>query len=121
MPDIDFEARRPWILAHLREMRAGGHVARAYFDGEQPVGFYTLFADTGLLEQICVNPLINGRGIGASLIADAIHQTDQRLNLVVNENNHHARAFYAKLGFAEVAIGINQTSSLPVLTLEMSA
>jgi putative acetyltransferase len=118
IPAIDFEARRSWVLGHLTDMRAGGHVSRAFFDTGQPIGFYTLFAETGLIEQICVRPEAKGRGIGAALIADAGIQTEQALNLVVNEDNLGARAFYKKLGFIEGIRSVNPTSSRAVLTME---
>lgn len=120
-PQIDFEARRPWILGHLQDMRAGGHLVRGYFDDGQSLGFYTLFADKGLIEQICVNSLAKGRGIGMALMADAALQTHQQLNLVVNEDNQVARQFYAKLGFREVERGINPSSSRRTITLQMTA
>jgi putative acetyltransferase len=119
--DVDFEARRPWILAHLATMRENGQVVRGYFAHNDPIGFYSLFQDTGLIEQICVGVPAKGRGIGAALIVDAAMQTDQRLNLVVNEDNHSARQFYAKLGFTEAGRGVNPASSRPTITLEMTA
>jgi putative acetyltransferase len=119
--EIDFEARRPWILGHLAEMRAGKQIVRAYFDGDEPLGFYSLFQDTGLIEQICVSPRAKGRGIGAALMADAASQTDCLLNLTVNEDNQIARQFYDKLGFIEVGRGVNPSSSRPTITLKMTA
>jgi putative acetyltransferase len=119
MPDIDFEARRLWILAHLGQMRSDQQIGRAYFENDLPIGFYTLFQDTGLIEQICVAPEAKGRGIGAALIGDAANHTPCRLNLVVNVDNRAARRFYAKLGFEEVSRSFNPVSSLPVLTLKI--
>jgi putative acetyltransferase len=119
--DVDFEARRPWILAHLATMRESGQVVRGYFARNDPIGFYSLFQETGLLEQICVSVQAKGQGIGAALIADAALQTTQRLNLVVNEDNHTARQFYAKLGFAEAGRGVNPASSRATITLQMTA
>jgi putative acetyltransferase len=121
MPTIDFQKRRPWVLAHLAEMRATGQILRAYFDHGSPIGFYTLYPDIGLLEQICVSPSANGRGVGRALIDDATRHAQQNLRLVVNENNQSARAFYAKLGFVELGRSLNPVSRLPVVTLQMAA
>jgi putative acetyltransferase len=119
MPDIDFEARRPWILAHLADMRADGQVVRGLFHGHVVVGFYTLFPATGLLEQICVDPQVAGQGIGKELILDARRHTAQNLNLVVNSDNLDARRFYARLGFQEGKHSTNPVSGKPVVALTM--
>jgi putative acetyltransferase len=119
MPDIDFEARRFWILAHLRQMRSDQQVGRACFENDLPIGFYTLFQDTGLIEQICVAPDAKGQGIGALLMTDAGNHTLCGLNVVVNVDNRAARRFYAKLGFEEVSQSFNPVSFRPVLTLKI--
>ncbi len=120
-PDIDFNARRPWILAHLAEMRADGNIVRGYFDGDAVIGFYSLYPDTGLIEQICVSLEAKGRGIGAALVGDAEEFTRARLNLVVNQDNEVARRFYAKLGFMEREHRVDAVSGRPVIALEMAA
>ena len=120
-PDIDFEARREWIMKHLADMRANQHIVRAFFDAETPLGFYSLFQESGLVEQICVSLEAKGRGIGALLMADAVTQTSHALNLIVNEDNFNARQFYAKLGFVETGHRIDPKSLRGVVALRMSA
>ena len=119
--DIDFEARRVWILEHLADMRANQHIVRAFFDADRLLGFYSLFQGSGLVEQICVSPEAKGRGIGALLMADATNQTSHALNLIVNEDNLNARRFYAKLGFVETGHRIDPKSLRGVIALQMSA
>jgi putative acetyltransferase len=115
--EIDFNARKPWLLDHLAMMRGSGHIVRGYVEGDAPLAFYTLYPETGLIEQICVSPLVGRGGLGALLIKDAQRQTGVNLNLVVNEDNAPARKFYRKLGFVEVARGVNPDSYKPTISL----
>ena len=119
-PDIDFEARRAWILGHLVEMRANGNIVRGYFHGGEVIGFYSLFPDAGVIEQICVSQEATGRGIGGALVGDAANVTRVRLNLVVNDDNDIARRFYAKLGFIERDHRVDVASRRRVIALEMA-
>lgn len=60
------------------------------------------------LKMIAVSPKVQGRGRGAALlqwIEDELRRKDQRLLIVETSSTHQytrARAFYGKLGFAEV-------------------
>jgi putative acetyltransferase len=117
MPEIDFEARRPWILEHLAHMRDSGQVVRGHYLGNEIQGFYTLFPATGLIEQICVRREAAGQGIGAHLIEDAETFTRAPLNLVVNADNNVARRFYEKLGFVDLSTGVSAMSGLVIVSM----
>ncbi len=68
--------------------------------------FNTVDADAGYLVRIAVHPSVNGHGIGARLMAEAISFFAQagvsRIMLNTQENNTHAHHLYEWFGFERV-------------------
>jgi hypothetical protein len=61
MSDIDFAARRPWFLDHLRALEAAGAITICAFDGvNQLLGFVTFDPATAFLDQLAVAPEAKG-------------------------------------------------------------
>ena len=111
MPDIDFEARRPWFHGHLDALRAGGaevHVALA--EGGSVAGFVAIHPGTGYLDQLAVSPAFWGTGAAEALMAAAKRRSPERIELDVNQDNPRAIAFYERLGLRIMAASTNPTS-----------
>lgn len=118
MPTIDFEARRPWIRAHLARLASEGVAIRVALAGDgQPVGFVTVEPASGHIDQVCVSPTHWGAGIADDLIAEAKRIAPAGLTLDVNADNPRAIAFYQRNGFHETGRGVNPASGLPILSM----
>ncbi|MDE3174512.1 MAG: GNAT family N-acetyltransferase [Pseudomonadota bacterium] len=116
--DIDFEARRPWLLRHLAQLvEEGAEIVVACADGGAPVGFVTLDRRTGYLDQLCVAPAAQRQGVAAALIAEAKRLAPGRLELHVNVENPRARALYQRAGFVVAAEAVSALSGRPTLLL----
>ncbi|HEY8031862.1 MAG TPA: GNAT family N-acetyltransferase [Methylocella sp.] len=113
MPDIDFAARRPWFLDHLRALEAGGAITVCAFDGlNRLLGFVTIDPATAYLDQLAVAPEAKGTGAAKLLLSEARRLSPNGLVLEVNQDNARALAFYAREGFAKTAEGVNPRSGL---------
>ncbi len=83
------------------------YFAVAELDG-QVVGyqFNTVDADAGYLVRIAVHPAVNGQGIGARLMAEAMSFFAQmrvsHIMLNTQDNNTHAHNLYEWFGFERV-------------------
>ncbi|MEW6256354.1 MAG: GNAT family N-acetyltransferase [Pseudomonadota bacterium] len=111
MPDIDFEARRPWFHGHLEALRAGGaelHVAQAR-DGAL-AGFVAIHPGTGYLDQLAVAPAFWGQGAAEALMAAAKTRAPGGIELDVNHDNPRAIAFYERLGLKIMSASTNPAS-----------
>lgn len=120
-PQIDFEARRPWLTAHLARLEADGARLVAAFAGEAPAGFVVVDPRTGWLDQIVVDPAHFGAGAAAALMAAARAISPRAIALDVNADNIRALAFYAREGFAVTGGGVNPNSGLETRRLEWRA
>jgi putative acetyltransferase len=113
MPDIDFAARRPWFLDHLRALEAAGAITICAFDGfNRLLGFVTFDPATAFLDQLAVAPEVKGTGAAKLLLNEAHRLSPNGLVLDVNQDNARALAFYAREGFAKTAEGVNPRSGL---------
>lgn len=118
-PDIDFEARRPWLVDRLAEHGANGvRIRVAFSETGDAMGFVTLDPATGWLDQIAVHPDVWGAGIAEALLDEARRLAPGRIGLDVNADNDRAVAFYRRQGFVTVGEGENPRSGLPTLILE---
>lgn len=119
LPEIDFEARRGWLLEHLAAALDAGQTIRvAVVETGDVVGFVLIDPATGWLDQIAVGPNVRGAGIADALLAAAREISPERIGLDVNADNPRAVAFYLREGFVEVGRGSNPRSGLPILKLE---
>jgi putative acetyltransferase len=113
MPDIDFAARRPWLLDHLRALEADGAITICAFDGlNRLLGFVTFDPATAYLDQLAVAPEAKGTGAAKLLLNEARRLSPNGLVLDVNQDNARALAFYAREGFAKIAEAVNPRSGL---------
>jgi putative acetyltransferase len=113
MPDIDFAARRPWFLDHLRALEADGAITICAFDGlNRLLGFVTFDPAKAYLDQLAVAPEAKGTGAAKLLLNEARRHSPNGLVLDVNQDNARALAFYAREGFAKTAEGVNPRSGL---------
>jgi putative acetyltransferase len=78
------------------------------------VGFVTVEADTGYLDQIVVAPECWGDGLAEILLAEARRLSPKQLVLHVNTDNTRAIHFYEKHGFTFAGDDINPVSGRPV-------
>ena len=120
MPEIDFEARRPWLDARLDALLLSGARLLVAEAGGGPAGFVTVDPARRHLDQLAVHPDHRGSGIADRLMAAAKALSPRGLALDVNAANARARRFYARHGFTEVATGSNPRSGLPTLLLRWS-
>jgi putative acetyltransferase len=113
MPDIDFAARRPWFLNHLRALEADGAITICAFDGlNRLLGFVTFDPAKAYLDQLAVAPEAKGTGAAKRLLDEARRLSPNGLVLEVNQDNPRALAFYAREGFAKTMEGVNPRSGL---------
>jgi GNAT superfamily N-acetyltransferase len=87
------------------------------FDGDEPVGIatcffgFSTFAARPLLNvhDLAVVPARRGDGIGRALLAAAEERARAagccKLTLEVQDDNHRARAVYARFGFTDYVLG----------------
>ena len=121
MPDIDFEARRPWFLGHFETLRQTGAeilVAVAGAQGGMPAGFVAIAPATGYLDQLAVAPAFWGKGAAEALMAAARTVSPAGIALDVNQDNPRAVAFYRRLGFTIASEGRNPMSGRAIWRME---
>jgi putative acetyltransferase len=113
MPQIDFEARRPWLKAHLEGLRQQGFVTRCALEATGALlGFVTLQPRSGELDQIAVAPWAGRRGLGRLLLNEARALAPGLITLTVNQDNGQALGFYEREGFVKMGEGVNAMSGL---------
>ena len=113
MPQIDFSARRDWIVGVLG---AAGHVTLVVEIAGAQAGFATF--EGGYLHQLVVAQASKGRGL-ATLLLDAVKaQAGDGLALDVNAANARAVRFYERQGFRKTGEGTNPVSGLATWALE---
>lgn len=118
MPQIDFEARRGYILGELRAALIDGRRIVVAVDAHGTAcGFVIVHPANHELEQIAVAPAHLGRGAAAELMAAAKAISPDELFLSVNKGNPRAIWFYVREGFEVVGDGVNPLSGLPVLRM----
>jgi putative acetyltransferase len=117
-PDIDFDARRPWLEQRLAKLEMDGAHTICAFDGAAMLGFVSIDARTNWLDQIAVHPQAIGAGVGAALLDEAKRVSPARVELDVNADNFRARKFYEREGFALIGVGVNALSGRKTVTLE---
>lgn len=116
MPDIDFEARRDWLIGRRAIYSRDGtrvRVASATLSGDVR-GVITVRPRDGYVDQLAVAVKWWGSDVAAALIADARRLSPRGLWLNVNQANERAIAFYEKSGFVRGDAAHNPDSGLPV-------
>ena len=119
-PTIDFAARVDWWRERWRsELVPSASIVVAEAAGAL-VGFVTVNAATGYLDQIVVAPPHWGAGIAEILLDEAKRLSPARLALHVNQDNARAVRFYRKHGFAVAGEDVNARSGAPVYLMKWS-
>ena len=119
--NVDFEARRAWLIQQLDAHRAaGGAIVVGLDDDGRLAGFATLDQESGYLDQLCVAPDARGSGLATALLDEAKRLAHGAVELDVNEANERACRFYQREGFASVTRGASALSGLPTLRLRWS-
>jgi putative acetyltransferase len=113
-PAIDFAARLEWWRERWRtELVPACTITVALIRGRM-VGFVTVDASTGYLDQLVVAPEAWGSGAAARLIDAAKRVAPAGLDLHVNRDNARAIRFYEKHGFAIGGEEVNPRSGAPI-------
>jgi putative acetyltransferase len=124
-PDIDFAARLPWWRERWRtELVPACTIVVAEIAGgiaRQMVGFVTVDARTGYLDQIAVAPEAWGSPAAAALLGAAKRIAPAGLDLHVNRDNARAIRFYEKYGFTIGGEEANPRSGAPVYRMSWRA
>jgi putative acetyltransferase len=121
-PDIDFSARLAWwrerwrtelvprcTITVVEQRRATASPGRG-----EIIGFVTVDAQTGYLDQIVVVPEAWGSQAATALLAAAKQASPAGLDLHVNRDNARAIRFYEKHGFSVSGEEVNPRSGAPV-------
>lgn len=118
MPQIDFLARRPWLLDHIPALEARGAQTICAVDATgRLVGFVTIDPATAYLDQLAVAPTAKGKGVARRLLDEALGLSPKGLGLDVNTDNSRALRFYMREGFEPIGEGVNPMSGLRTLRL----
>jgi len=119
---IDFGDRRAWIRDCLATLYAGGAEIVVGLDaGGKPVGFVTIDARSGTLDQLCVAPAERGSGLAVTLMDEAKRRSPGLIELKVNEANPRAQRFYEREGFMVAGRGVSSLSGWPTLIMRWRA
>lgn len=110
LAQIHMESRRvamPWLpIVHTEEEtihyfthRVAAHSVLARM-GDKILGFITV--EDGWINHLYVDPSAQDRGVGSSLLRNALDHADGHLELWVFRDNQFARQFYQRFGFSLV-------------------
>lgn len=126
--DVDFDARREWLVERLRTLEAHGAVTLCLFDQHSSeehssalAGFVTIHPKTGWLDQLCVGPDQFGTGAAGALLAAAREASPRRIGLDVTADNARAIRFYERQGFVQVSEGPKSLSGRATVVMEWRA
>ncbi len=98
---------RPWSAEELAKLMSNAAVFALIARAAEPQGFVMAWAAAGDSEllTVAVLPEARRRGVGAALVTAAgvaaLTRGAASMHLEVAEDNHAARALYAKLGYEE--------------------
>lgn len=121
-PEIDFDARRDWLMRHVGELEARGAITLCLFDAMSDLaGFVVIDPANGWLDQICVAPRHFGSGAAKRLLAAARTVSPRLVRLDVNADNARAIRFYERDGFARIGRGANTLSGRESIMMEWRA
>jgi putative acetyltransferase len=118
MPEIDFEARRPWKAERLHSMMAEGAALTLALRDDRIIGGALVNIETRCLDQLVVAPAEWGDGVGSALVDHAKALCPAGLTLAVNKANPRAIRFYEREGFVKTGEGVNPNSGLPILVYQ---
>ena len=114
LPEINFAARRDWLIARLTAHHAAGTAIVCAADDDDVLGFITVDPALGHIDQLAVCPQRFGTGVASALLAEARRRSPGGLALEVNQQNPRAVAFYWREGFEIVGEGSIGTPGRPI-------
>jgi putative acetyltransferase len=120
-PEIDFDARRPWLTKQIATLEQGGAVTLCVFHDDALAGFVIIHPETGWLDQICVGVAYKGDGCAEALMAAARAISPGVVRLDVNADNLRAIRFYERGGFVRIGRGENTLSGRATIQMEWRA
>jgi putative acetyltransferase len=122
-PEIDFDARRDWLVRQITTLETKGATTLCLFTGEAGglAGFVIIDPATGWLDQICVGPDHIGSGYGEALMRAARARAPGVIRLDVNADNDRAVRFYERGGFRQIGRGANTLSGRATIMMEWRA
>jgi putative acetyltransferase len=113
-PHIDFAERVGWWRERWRQELMAKNSITVAEAACGIIGFVTVDAKAGYLDQIVVAPESWGSGVAEALLAEARQLSPAGLDLHVNTDNARAIRFYQKHGFLTAGDGVNPISGRPV-------
>lgn len=119
-PEIDFDARREWLVRQITTLEAKGAATLCLFTAEAGAlaGFVIIDPASGWLDQICVGPEYIGGGYGETLMKEARSLAPGIIRLDVNADNDRAVRFYERGGFRQIGRGANTLSGRETIMME---
>ncbi len=119
-PEIDFDARREWLVQQITTLEANGAATLCLFTAETGAlaGFVIIDPASGWLDQICVGPEHIGAGYGEALMRAARALAPGIIRLDVNADNDRAVRFYERGGFRQIGRGANTLSGRSTIMME---
>jgi putative acetyltransferase len=120
-PEIDFEARRGWMVDRLAEHERDGAHRLVALQGGDIVGLLVINTATQYLDQIAVDHRRRGTGVADILLAEAKRLLPDGFALHVNQDNARAVRFYEKHGMRTVGTDINPRSGAPIYRMAWRA
>lgn len=120
-PEIDFDARRPWLTRQIAALEEEGAVTLCAFHGDALSGFVIIHPKTGWLDQICVGEAHKGDGCAETLMNAARAASPGFVRLDVNADNLRAIRFYERGGFSQIGRGENTLSGRATVQMEWRA
>jgi putative acetyltransferase len=116
-PAIDFAARVDWWRARWRDELLPVAAVIVAESNDKMIGFVTVDANTGYLDQIVIAPEAQGGGGAQALVDEAKRIAPNGLELHVNADNARAIRFYEKHGFVIAGPDKNPISGKPVFRM----
>lgn len=118
--EIDFAARRDWLVRHVTELEKNGALTLCLRDSISHflAGFVVINPATGWLDQLCVHPREFGSGKGGELLEAARSISPDYIKLDVNIDNIRAIRFYERNGFRRIGTGANTMSGRSTVIME---
>lgn len=98
----------PWSMVNFEDCLRSGYYCCVYLQGDSCIGYavMSVFAGEAQILNICIDPEMQGRGLGRRLlqhlIAEAGRKEADTLFLEVRVSNRAAFALYDSAGFNEV-------------------
>ena len=124
-PHIDFTARLSWWRERWRnELVPGCIIMVAEQDNGgagELIGFVTIDAKSGYLDQLVVAPERWGSPAAGALLDAAKGVAPAGIDLHVNRDNERAIRFYKKHGFAVTGEDVNPRSGAPIYKMSWRA